>query len=127
MIKLWHDDVRPPPSTDWSWARTNEEARMLLYNQKAIADEGGDACVECSLDHDLGAPLDAGIFAKGAAEETGMQLVEWMIENDLVPPRVTIHSWNPSGAKRMRAALFAAGHQAELRPYQVDSVPQWIR
>jgi hypothetical protein len=119
MIKLWHDDVRPPPSTDWSWARTNEEARMLLYNQKVIAEEGGDPCVECSLDHDLGALPSDGLYAKGAAEETGMQLVEWMIENDMVPPRVVIHSWNPGAAKRMRAALFAAGHNAELRPFQI--------
>jgi hypothetical protein len=118
-MKLWHDDVRPPPSADWSWAQTNEEARMFLYNAKVIQDEGGEDITECSLDHDLGADPSAGIYAKGASEETGMQLVEWMIENDVVPPKVTIHSWNPSGAKRMRLALFDAGHTAELRPFTV--------
>jgi hypothetical protein len=120
MNKLWHDDVRPPPSADWSWARTNEEARTLLYNQKVIAEEGGEAVTECSLDHDLGAALSDGIYAKGSSKETGMQLVEWMIEHDLVPQKVIIHSWNGPGARKMAQALYAAGHNVTLAPYQVD-------
>lgn len=118
-MKLWHDDVRPPPSLDWSWAATNEEARFFLYNGNAIEDAGGVGFTECSLDHDLGADPNAGIYAKGTAEETGLQLVEWMIERGLVPEKITIHSWNAPAAKRMQQAFADAGHAAELRPYEV--------
>lgn len=122
-MKLWHDDVRPPPSDEWSWARTNEEARMLLYGAKAYDQE----ITACSLDHDLGANPEDGICAKGAAEETGLKLVEWMIENDLVPPKVTIHSWNPAGARNMAQALRAAGHDAAIIPFVVSAQQNWAR
>lgn len=120
-MKLWHDDVRPPPSVDWAWAQTNEEAKLLFYNANAIAQAGGDAVIECSLDHDLGARSRAGIYAKGAAEETGTQLVEWMIESNIVPRRVVIHSWNIPGAKRMWQAFTDAGYRAELAPFVATS------
>lgn len=120
-MKLWHDDVRPPPSVDWAWAQTNEEAKLFLYNANAIAQAGGEGVTECSLDHDLGADPREGIYAKGAAEETGMQLVEWMIESGIVPKRVVIHSWNTPAAKRMWQAFKIAGYPAELRPFTATS------
>lgn len=124
-MKLWHDDVRPPPSVEWAWMRTNEEARMYLYNAKVIEDEGGEGITECSLDHDLGADPEDGIYAKGAAEETGMKLVEWMIAQHLVPPKVTIHSWNAVGARRMAQALNAAGYSVTLAPYSLKEYKEW--
>lgn len=114
-MKLWHDDVRPPPSDEWSWARTNEEARFFLRAAKA----DGHKVIASSLDHDLGAVPSDGICAKGAAEETGLQLVEWMIENDLVPSSITIHSWNAPAAKRMQQAFADAGYSAILRPFVI--------
>lgn len=105
MNKLWHDDIRPAPD-GWLWARTNEQAQEILRK--------GDI-VECSLDHDLGyhdveLPEDPNELAevlvlKGQSEETGYDLVCWMLENDLVPQKVTIHSWNPEGAAHMAARL----------------------
>jgi len=116
-MNLWHDDVRPAPE-DWIWVRNNDQARALL---------------EClpittiSLDHDLGAEVhvtpDMDIsrltVLKGMHEDNGMKLVEWMIDKDLVPRTVIIHSWNIPGAKRMYQAFLAAGYLAELEPFKV--------
>lgn len=115
-MRVWHDDVRPAPE-DWIWARNNDQARVLL---------------EClpitmiSLDHDLGAEIhvtpDMDIsqitLLKGQAEDNGMKLVEWMIDKDLVPRTVIIHSWNIPAAKRMYQAFLGAGYLAELQPFK---------
>ena len=113
-MKLWHDDVRTAPE-DWVWAKNNDQARALL---------------EClpittiSLDHDLGAVPEPGMspsdinLLKGASEDNGMVLVEWMIAHDLVPRRVIIHSWNIPAATRMFATLRNAGYGAELQPFK---------
>lgn len=98
---------------------------MYLSNVKAIEDEGGEGITECSLDHDLGALPSDGIYAKGTAEETGLKLVEWMIENHLVPPKVTIHSWNGVGARRMAQVLNAAGYPVTLAPFSLDDYEAW--
>lgn len=104
-MRLWLDDIRPAPS-GWEWARTNVQAQEFLLTGQVV---------ECSLDHDLGyhdveIPDDPEqllevITLHGTSEETGYDLVCWMLENNLVPKKVTIHSWNPDGAKRMAARL----------------------
>ena len=109
-MKLWLDDIRPAPE-GWLWARTNDQAKHLLM----IAERDGTPITECSLDHDLGfhdveIPEDPDellevITLKGQSEETGYDLVCWMLENNLVPKKVTIHSWNPDGARNMAARL----------------------
>lgn len=101
-MKVWHDDVRWPPSEGWEVARTNEEAQQLLTAFDVS---------EISLDHDLGAapapytapddPDPDEVWIAGSGDETGLDLVKWMVKNDCVPRRVTIHSWNPAGASRM--------------------------
>jgi hypothetical protein len=103
---VWHDDIRPAPRQgQWAWVRTNEEAIRLLSSR----DVDG-----ISLDHDLG-------LYHFSPEETGYDLVRWMIENDKVPPKVVIHSWNPAGAKRMADALTDAGYPPPLvEPYVVQ-------
>lgn len=110
MTKLWHDDVRPPPDgDDWVRARTNHEAMTLLSH-------GG--IDECSLDHDMGADPSAGINAKGSSPNgSGLDLVRWMVEQNLVPPIVTIHSWNYYGAQAMASELRRAGHACIVRPF----------
>lgn len=113
-IKLWHDDIRRPPSPEWQWARTNKDAKrvLTLFN-----------VVEISMDHDLGMDgidpdLPDAIYLKGNSEETGLDLVDWMIERCLVPEKVTVHSWNPSGADRMVRTLRAHGYRATYIPYE---------
>jgi hypothetical protein len=115
--KLWHDDVRPAPE-GWRWAQTNQEAQHIL--------ESFDV-VECSLDHDLGAPLGNIFVAGHSPEGTGYDLVRWMIENNQVPAKVTIHSWSYDGARRMARALEDAGHAPVVAPYEVPREMNWIR
>lgn len=101
--KLWHDDVRRPPDTSWVWARTNDIAIKLI-------DTNGKPD-ECSLDHDLGLHNadpdvpDADMQQGWDEENDGFDLVKWMVDNDFVPDKVTIHSWNPWGAERMASYI----------------------
>ena len=117
-VRLWHDDIRPAPD-GWLWARTNEAAQHILRTGNVV---------EISMDHDLG--LDGFseqqitddpelLFGKGQSEKTGFHLVEWMIDNDVVPAKVTIHSWNPDGAKHMAARLNRFGFDCTISPYVV--------
>lgn len=114
-MKIWHDDVRLPPD-GWEWARTNAEAIALLEANEVD---------EISLDHDLGLdflePDAENVTLRGGSPEgTGYDLVLWMVENDKVPASVRVHSWSPSGALRMAAALRDAGHYGvEIRPYDL--------
>lgn len=122
-MKLWVDDVRPPPE-GWKWARTNDAAKEFLLTGEVE---------ECSLDHDMGLH-DLGIeetddwdkiieitYALASATEiyaeTGLDLVHWMIETERVPAKVTIHSWNPEGAANMAARLANAGYDCYLAPF----------
>jgi len=120
-MRLWHDDVRRAPE-GWKWARTNDEAKELLLTGEVV---------ECSLDHDLGLH-GLGIdetddwdkiieisyaMADQIGEETGLDLVKWMIENDCVPAKITIHSWNPEGAMRMARRLADHDHEVLISPF----------
>lgn len=116
-MRIWHDDVRRPPDDTWEWARTNKRAKALLLVNRELAEE-------ISLDHDLGcenvdpdAP-DAIYLAGPSNEGSGYDLVCWMIEQSLVPPIVTIHSWNPVGAQNMAARLNRFGHNCIIKRYE---------
>ena len=114
-MKLWHDDIRRPPDNSWKWARTNEQAKELLASGEVV---------EASLDHDLGLhdedPDELGAHRRvGHDIGAGYALVEWMCETGYIPARVSIHSWNSSGAERMAVALRGAGCQPSVRPYQL--------
>ncbi len=116
-VKLWLDDVRPAPE-GWVWARTNGAAKDILVNSNVV---------EISLDHDLGLDhlseeqIDADhelMFQKGTSSETGYDLVNWMLEQNRVPAKVRIHSWNPVGAKAMAARLNRFGHNVVVDPFK---------
>lgn len=118
-MKLWHDDIRPAP-VGWAWARTNAQAQFIL--------RGGNV-EECSLDHDLGfhdveIPDDPDelieVMQLKGDEETGEELVRWMIDNDLVPPKVRIHSWNPAGASTMAKLLNDHEYDVEVTPFYLS-------
>jgi hypothetical protein len=40
-----------------------------------------------------------------------------MVAKNYVPPVITIHSWNPEGAKRMQQTFADAGYEAIVRPF----------
>ncbi len=91
MINLWLDDYREPPKgEDWEWAQTYSQAIDLMLDNEVG---------HMALDHDLGYDREA---THGQGMETGHDFVKWMIENNRWPKYVpVVHSWNPSGAKRM--------------------------
>ena len=123
MKKLWLDDVRPAPE-GWEWARTVTEAQRILTDHDVS---------ECSLDHDLGLnyAVEAGVdindfdalidYAESLPdirEETGLDLVNWMIEHEKVPDTITIHSWNPVGAGAMAMRFQAHGYCCVVSAYK---------
>lgn len=126
-MKLWHDDIRRAPDESWTWARTNDEAKRLLEEHAPwSSSHGNDPITEISLDHDLGMhdedpdDLEA-VFLKGDAADNGYALVCWMIENKCVPPKVTIHSWNPIGAANMAARFNRFGYDCYISPFKLAS------
>lgn len=124
-MKLWHDDIRRPPDDSWTWTRSNEEAKLVLLSHF-------DAITEASLDHDMGLhdfdpdQQDAEIMVApdAANQPDGTELVKWMIENDRVPPRVTVHSMNYDGRRRMVALLREAGCSEVIdREFELSVLP----
>ena len=122
-MKLWLDDRRPAPE-GWLWARNVTEA------QHAFAEHEIE---ECSLDHDLGldVAMDQGIdlddmeavmdfidSVEDVPEETGMDLVDWMIETGHIPAKITIHSWNIVCARRMARRFNDNGHNVTVEPFK---------
>ena len=105
---LWHDDKREPPDETWFWVRTNEEAQEAL----ALSTE---QVTLISLDHDM---TEANY--KGDPYGSGHDLVCWMIDNDLVPEFVEIHSWNRKGTLRMKTELEDHGYEVIINP-----IPPW--
>lgn len=112
LVKLWHDDVRPAPQ-GWVWVQNNKDAKEILRHCDVT---------EISMDHDLGAvPYgEAGIMARGWDEENGYKLAIWMVENVIVPGTVTIHSWNPDGARKMASVFRQAGYQVTVAPFDPE-------
>jgi hypothetical protein len=123
VVNLWHDDVRRPPNADWIWARTNDEAKETLTDYEVDV---------ISMDHDLGghdldpdAP-ETWLHRGPSSDGTGLDLVDWMIQNECVPRTVYIHSWNGPGAMHMIQTLISARQQGLIpestyivrRPYE---------
>lgn len=78
-MKLYLDDYRKPPN-GWTLATTADECIEVLKS---------GLVTELSLDHDL------------AGEKTGYEVVKWMVENNVFPPLIIIHTMNPVGRQRM--------------------------
>jgi hypothetical protein len=77
VTSLWVDDLRPPPTPDWTVARTSREAIDLLSSRSFTT---------LSLDHDLG------------GDDTTRAVVLWLCEHtDRWPVEVRVHSANPVG------------------------------
>lgn len=110
-MKIWVDDERPMPwdSNSIPWhvhARTSAEAIDWLEtwrrNNVARGRALGNGIDEVSLDHDLG------------GDDTGMKVLNWMIEHEVWPEELTIHTSNPPARKQMLAAANA-------------EAPEWVK
>jgi hypothetical protein len=86
-MKLWIDDLRPSPGNKWNEARTSAEAISILQRWRdASARLHGVAPIwEISFDHDLG------------GEDTTRPVMLWMVENNVWPKRIFVHTANPVG------------------------------
>ena len=95
-MRLWVDDERPAPDDSWTVAKTSDDAIQELYMLGTPAVIAmGDTFEEISLDHDLG------------GDDTGMEVLDWMINWGYWPKVVTIHTANRPARDRMLAATNA--------------------
>jgi len=113
-MKVWHDDIRLAPR-GWLWATNNDSAKAALETLKVT---------DISLDHDLGGKPGMDQNVKWVGEETGYDLVDWMIEMAIYPARINIHSWSASGSERMFRALINARHPALTKITRVPYDPK---
>ena len=99
-MKLWLDDIRTPPDDTWLWVKTAEDAITWLKT---------GSVTEASLDHDLAMLHYASALhptlGKISKEMTGYDVVKWMVEHNVWPRVVRVHSMNPVGAAAMRQLI----------------------
>ena len=101
-IRLWVDDVRLPPSDDYRWVMTAEDALQVM-----LTEDVSSVSLDCDLDL---RQTDRGTWVSVPAND-GIWLVKKMIEHDLLPPRIRhihVHSQNPEGGPIMKQMLYAA-------------------
>jgi hypothetical protein len=77
-MHLWVDDLRPAPA-GWVWAKTSRAAIVEIEH------DANEPFTELSLDHDLG------------GDDTTRPLMLWMIEYDIWPDHIHVHTANPVG------------------------------
>lgn len=84
---LWVDDLRQPPSGDYMWVRSVNEAKRAMDNYYFDY---------IDLDH------DAGDFAYDGGDY--IKLLDWLEGNgqDVI---VKLHTMNPVGRQNMRAII----------------------
>ena len=95
-MKLWVDDVRQPPSDDWVWAQTANEAIGCIchYNRNMT-----DDTIIIDLDHDAGKwAFDGGDYIK---------ILDWLEDMECVDTGYFfhIHSMNPVGVQNMKTII----------------------
>ncbi len=111
-MRLWLDDLRPPPDGTWVWAKNAAQAIRLLEDHQVT---------EASLDHDLadipwenldelgdqfGDQYVQDLVVRSRKEKTGYEVVLWLAEHGHWPTeKITIHSWNPVGGARMASVV----------------------
>ena len=89
------------------WARTAPEAIEALKDLM-----GWD---EVWLDHDLGGQ----VFVDSRREDTGYEVVRWIIANQPGIANIRVHTWNIPAGKRMANNLSDAGYSVILAPFSV--------
>lgn len=90
-MKIWVDDIRTPPSSDWIWFKTSRHACEWLVGM-TLGDNNLRIDV-MSLDHDLG------------GDDTTRPIVLWMCENDFWPVKTVVHSANPVGIEWLEGMI----------------------
>lgn len=96
FYKIWVDDIRYPPNTDWIWVKSVNQAKTLIEILENTNSE-----ILISLDH------DAGDYRASGGDY--INILNWLeyrqhSQNGKVYP-IRIHSFNPVGCVNMRAII----------------------
>lgn len=92
-VKLWFDDVRPPPDETWEWAKNYSDAFGALSRVRA-----GELFEALSLDHDLGNNSQV-------SENDTRFFLRWIITRRLWPETIAVHSMNPVGREWLEGTI----------------------
>ncbi|MBD0379374.1 cyclic-phosphate processing receiver domain-containing protein [Paenibacillus sedimenti] len=106
MIHIYLDDLRPCPQ-GFALAKNAEECIMML-----------DTCEVdiLSLDHDLG----------WGTQQTGMDVVLWMIQKRIFPRSIYIHTSSPSACTNMYQMLYSVKPETvKLYPGRIPDDVLW--
>ena len=95
-MKLYLDDERTPPD---GWVRVKSAEMAIRLLKRGVVSE-------LSLDHDLG------------RKKTGYDVVQWMekavVTEGFIPPaKISIHTANPVGRRKIMAGLEAIRKRLE--------------
>ena len=92
MIKIWIDDIRTPPSEEWVWIKSVNDAKKYI----SMVSPCGEAEIILSVDHDAGEYYQYG--------GDYIKLLDWLEETGRNYP-IRIHSMNIVGVHNMRAII----------------------
>lgn len=91
-MKLWVDDLRKPPSSEWLWCKTVNGAKsaILTYEQNMH-----DEIIIIDLDH------DAGEYVKNGGDY--IEILNWLEQKGIVDTGYFFHfhTMNPVGRYNM--------------------------
>jgi len=90
-MKIYLDDIRDPPSSDWVVVRTADEAIDLIKSGQVT---------EISFDHDLGEGK--------TGYDVALVIEQLAFMGTISPIYCCIHSANPVGAKNIMRAMESA-------------------
>lgn len=95
-MKIWVDDVRQPPSNDWLWVMSVDQAVTAI---KMYERNMHDDTITIDLDH------DAGDFVKYG--EDYIEILNWLEREGIVDTGYFfhIHSQNVVGVENMRRII----------------------
>lgn len=97
-MKLFVDDIRNAPDDSWHTVRTVTEAIRAIakyYNE----------ITEISLDHDISHAHYGDYPCKETFAAVAYFIGEKYIKMGKQPPKIVLHTANPTGAKNMEAIL----------------------
>jgi hypothetical protein len=94
-MRLWIDDERSTPAEYTHTAASSSDAIALLI--QATADQAPIELI--SFDHDLGYPQEDGssLLDNSIPGDTSRPVLLWMIEHDIWPAEIRLHTANPVG------------------------------
>lgn len=96
FCKIWVDDIRYPPNTDWIWVKSVNQAKALI---EILENTNSEMFI--SLDH------DAGIYAPDGGDY--INILNYLEARAHAGYKIKcafrIHSFNPVGVTNMRAII----------------------